>query len=99
MHLSTNALFSEISLSSPSIFSLSISGLGKYTSQGSSLVVMAILGGAIVPIFQGYLADVFGVQHSFIIPVFCYIVILIFGAYCTKYLSHVKQDADAKSGH
>ena len=81
------------------IYTVAISGLGKYTSQVSSLVVMAILGGAIVPIFQGYLADQFGVQHSFVIPMFCYPVILIFGTYCTKYLGHVKQDADAKSGH
>lgn len=90
-------IFNSIMFSN--IFTLAISGLGKFTSQGSSLVVMAILGGAIVPIFQGYLADRFGVQHSFIIPVFCYIIILIFGFYCSKYLSHVKQDAEVKSGH
>ena len=60
-------IFNSIMFSN--IYTLAISGLGKYTSQGSSLVVMAILGGAIVPIFQGYLADQFGVQHSFIIPV------------------------------
>ncbi|KMQ69319.1 fucose permease [Chryseobacterium sp. FH2] len=89
-------IFNSIMFSN--IYTLAISGLGKYTSQGSSLVVMAILGGAIVPIFQGYLADQIGVQHSFIIPVFCYLVILIFGAYCTKYLNHV-QSAEAKSGH
>lgn len=90
-------IFNSIMFSN--IFTLAISGLGKFTSQGSSLVVMAILGGAIVPIFQGYLADRFGVQHSFIIPVFCYIIILIFGFYCSKYLSHVKQDTEVKSGH
>jgi len=89
-------IFNSIMFSN--IYTLAISGLGKYTSQGSSLVVMAILGGAIVPIFQGYLADQFGVQHSFIIPVFCYLIILIFGAYCTKYLGHV-QAAESKSGH
>ncbi|KPE53105.1 sugar MFS transporter [Chryseobacterium indologenes] len=89
-------IFNSIMFSN--IYTLAISGLGKYTSQGSSLVVMAILGGAIVPIFQGYLADQFGVQHSFIIPVFCYLVILIFGIYCTKYLGHV-QTTEAKSGH
>ncbi|PKF74897.1 MFS transporter [Chryseobacterium sp. PMSZPI] len=89
-------IFNSIMFSN--IYTLAISGLGKYTSQGSSLVVMAILGGAIVPIFQGYLADQFGVQHSFIIPVFCYLVILIFGAYCTKYLSHI-ESTEAKSGH
>jgi len=89
-------IFNSIMFSN--IYTLAISGLGKYTSQGSSLVVMAILGGAIVPIFQGYLADQFGVQHSFIIPVFCYLVILIFGAYCSKYLGHV-ENTEAKSGH
>lgn len=89
-------IFNSIMFSN--IYTLAISGLGKYTSQGSSLVVMAILGGAIVPIFQGLLADQFGVQNSFIIPVFCYLVILIFGAYCTKYLGHV-ENAEAKSGH
>lgn len=90
-------IFNSIMFSN--IFTLAISGLGKFTSQGSSLVVMAILGGAIVPIFQGFLADNYGVQHSFIIPVFCYIVILIFGFYCSKYLGHVKHDGEAKSGH
>ncbi|MFP3594241.1 sugar MFS transporter [Chryseobacterium sp. SIMBA_038] len=89
-------IFNSIMFSN--IYTLAISGLGKYTSQGSSLVVMAILGGAIVPIFQGYLADQFGVQHSFIIPVFCYLMILIFGAYCTKYLGHV-ETTESKSGH
>jgi len=89
-------IFNSIMFSN--IYTLAISGLGKYTSQGSSLVVMAILGGAIVPIFQGLLADQVGVQHSFIIPVVCYLMILIFGAYCTKYLSHVEA-GESKSGH
>ncbi|KXH81571.1 sugar MFS transporter [Chryseobacterium kwangjuense] len=89
-------IFNSIMFSN--IYTLAISGLGKYTSQGSSLVVMAILGGAIVPVFQGYLADQLGVQHSFIIPVFCYLMILIFGVYCTKYLGHV-ETTEAKSGH
>ena len=44
----------------PSIFALSISGLGKYTSQGSSFLVMMILGGAIIPPLQGKLADIIG---------------------------------------
>src|SRR5690606_21806019 len=43
----------------PTIFALSIRGLGRYTSQGASYLVMAIVGGAIVPIFQGYIADLF----------------------------------------
>ncbi|MBP2830670.1 sugar MFS transporter [Aquimarina sp. U1-2] len=63
----------------PNIFTLAISGLGKYTSQGSSLLVMAILGGALIPVFQGGIADVFGVQISFIIPLLCYVYILFYG--------------------
>lgn len=61
------------------IFTLSIAGLGKYTSQGSSLLVMMILGGAIVPVIQGAVADAIGVHYSFIVPVFCYLYIAFYG--------------------
>ncbi len=70
-------LFNSIMWSN--IFSLSIAGLGKYTTQGSSLLVMMILGGAVLPIFQGMMADNFGVHSSFIIPVFSYIYIAFYG--------------------
>jgi FHS family L-fucose permease-like MFS transporter len=63
----------------PNIFTLSISGLGKYTSQGSSLLVMMILGGAIIPVMQGAMADGYGVHLSFIVPVFPYLYIAFFG--------------------
>lgn len=56
----------------PCIFALSIAGLGKYTNQGSSLLVMMILGGAIIPPLQGYLADLAGIQMSYWIPVACF---------------------------
>lgn len=62
----------------PSIFALAIAGLGKHTSQGSSLLVMAILGGALIPPLQGLVADNIGVQMSFIIPVFCYIYLAFY---------------------
>lgn len=62
----------------PSIFALAIAGLGKHTSQGSSLLVMAILGGALIPPLQGLVADSIGVQMSFIIPVFCYIYLAFY---------------------
>ncbi len=63
----------------PNIFTLAISGLGKYTSQGSSLLVMAILGGALIPVIQGFVADYVGVQTSFVVPLICYIYILYYG--------------------
>ena len=70
-------LFNSIMWSN--IFTLAIAGLGKYTSQGSSLLVMMILGGAILPLFQGVVADGYGVHSSFIIPVFSYIYIAFYG--------------------
>jgi len=56
----------------PSIFSLSIAGLGKYTTQGSAFLIMMILGGGIIPPIQGKLADVMGIQQSFWVPVICF---------------------------
>ena len=70
-------LFNSIMWSN--IFTLAISGLGKHTSQGSSLLVMMILGGALLPLLMGLVADSFGVHMSFIIPVFSYIYIAFYG--------------------
>ncbi len=63
----------------PNIFTLAIAGLGKHTSQGSSLLVMMILGGAILPVFMGAVADSWGVHISYIIPVFSYLYIAFYG--------------------
>jgi FHS family L-fucose permease-like MFS transporter len=56
----------------PCIFTLSIAGLGKYTTQGSAFLIMMILGGGIIPPIQGKLADVIGIQNSYWIPVICF---------------------------
>jgi len=58
----------------PCIFSLAVAGLGKYTSQGSALLIMMILGGALIPPFQGGLADVaaVGIHWSYIVAVICF---------------------------
>jgi FHS family L-fucose permease-like MFS transporter len=63
----------------PNIFSLGLWNLGPLTSKGSSLMVMAIVGGAVLPELQGKLADHIGIQMAFFIPVLCYIYIAIFG--------------------
>ena len=68
----------------PSIFSLSIKNLGNYTSQGSSFLVMMILGGAIIPPIQGKLADVIGIHESYWITVFCFLYLLIFSLKTNK---------------
>ena len=62
----------------PCIFSLSISGLNNYSSQGSSFLIMMILGGAIIPPIQGKLADMIGIHFSYIITIFCFAYILFF---------------------
>jgi FHS family L-fucose permease-like MFS transporter len=56
----------------PIIFTLGIEDLGKLTSQGSSVLVMAIVGGAVIPVLQGALADTIGIHHAFILPALCY---------------------------
>jgi FHS family L-fucose permease-like MFS transporter len=71
-------LFNSIMWSN--IFTLAIRDLGKYTSQGSSLLVMAILGGALIPLVQGAVADAFnGYHYSFFVPVFSYIYLAYYG--------------------
>ena len=62
----------------PSIFSLSILGLGKYTSQGSSFLIMMILGGGIIPPIQGKLADIIGIHQSYLIAVVCFVYLTLF---------------------
>jgi len=59
----------------PCIFSLAVGGLGKYTSEGSAFLIMMILGGAIIPPFQGALADVqsVGIHMSYIVAVVCFL--------------------------
>ena len=64
----------------PSIFSLGVQDLGPLTSKGSSLMIAAIVGGAIIPMATGKLADTIGLQAAFLIPAICYIYIAAFGA-------------------
>jgi FHS family L-fucose permease-like MFS transporter len=62
----------------PCIFPLSVQGLGRFTSQGSGILIMMVVGGAVIPEIQGFLADSFGFQPSFGIVLLCYAYILFF---------------------
>ena len=73
----------------PTIFSLAINQLKQHTSQGSGLLCLAIVGGAIVPLLQGVLADQFGVQLSFALPVICYLYIAYYGVFGSRVVSKV----------
>ncbi len=63
----------------PTIFSLAIERLGPLTNKASSLLIMAIVGGAVIPLLQGLLADRIGLHLSFVLPVACYVYIIFYG--------------------
>ncbi len=62
----------------PTIFSLGVAELGPLTGNGSGLLNMAIVGGAILPVIQGAIADQVGLHHAFVLPVICYLYILFY---------------------
>jgi MFS transporter, FHS family, L-fucose permease len=62
----------------PSIFTLGVAELGPLTGDGSGVMIMAIVGGAIIPVAQGWIADHIGIHHAFLLPVICYVYILFF---------------------
>jgi FHS family L-fucose permease-like MFS transporter len=62
----------------PTIFSLGVAELGSLTGNGSGLLNMAIVGGAVLPVIQGAIADRFGLHHAFVLPVICYLYILFY---------------------
>jgi FHS family L-fucose permease-like MFS transporter len=62
----------------PSIFTLGVAELGPLTGDGSGIMIMAIVGGAIIPVMQGAIADRIGIHHAFFLPVLCYLYILFF---------------------
>jgi MFS transporter, FHS family, L-fucose permease len=63
----------------PTIFTLGIAGLGPLTGKASSLLIMAIVGGALLPVLQGALADSLGIHTAFILPALCYLYIVFYG--------------------
>ncbi len=78
----------------PTIFTLSIKGLGPLTGRGSGVLVMAIFGGAIVPLLQAAVADSFGLTISFVVPMVCYGYVWLFARATTD----VKEDLETAAG-
>jgi len=79
----------------PAIFSLSIIGLGKYTSQGSAFLVMMILGGGIIPPIQGKLSDIIGIHQSYIVAVICFAYLTLFAVLVKGILKKQNIDIDS----
>jgi len=63
----------------PTIFTLAIDGLGKYTSQGSGILFLGVIGPAVLPVVQGALADRIGIHFAFVIPALCYVYVIYYG--------------------
>jgi len=68
----------------PTIFSLAIAGLGAQTKQASSILIMAIVGGAVSPPLMGVIIDYSSLQMAYMVPMICFIVVFFFA------LSHLK---------
>lgn len=86
----------------PSIFALSVTGLGKYTSQGSAFLIMMILGGAIIPPVQGIFADDNGIHFSYIIAVLCFAYLAFFAWKVSAVLKNQGinvENIEAEGGH
>jgi FHS family L-fucose permease-like MFS transporter len=63
----------------PSIFTLGIAGLGQLTGKASGILIAAIVGGAIIPLAEGFLADHIGLHLAFLLPAICYLYIMFYG--------------------
>lgn len=70
----------------PAIYNLSLMGLGKYTAQGSSFLVMMILGGGIIPPIQGKVADIIGTHSSYVVSLICFVYLLLFSVIVVRLL-------------
>lgn len=81
--LATLGLF--LSIMFPTIFSLAIEDIGAFAGRGSALLNFAIIGGSVFPPIQGIIADNFGVNFSYMVPCFCFVVITIYAFFYTKY--------------
>jgi FHS family L-fucose permease-like MFS transporter len=68
----------------PTIFTLASEGLGERAAEGSGLICVAIVGGAIVPLITGYAADAAGLRLALAVPALCYLLILAFGWYARR---------------
>jgi FHS family L-fucose permease-like MFS transporter len=87
----------------PCIFTLAIAGLGKYTNQGSSYLIMMIMGGGLISWFQGWLAgpDVIGIKASYIVGVICFVYLAFYGWRAAKILKEqgINLEAGTANGH
>lgn len=83
------AIFFFESIMFPTIFALGLKNLGKYTKRASSYIIMAVVGGALVPVVMGGLAESHSTPFSYIVPLVCFVIVFIFAVYGYKIKSKV----------
>lgn len=85
----------------PCIFTLAVSGLGKHTSQGSSFLIMMIMGGGIVSWIQGYVSEYTGIQYSYVVGVLCFVYLAFYAITVSGILKRqgINFDKKVSSGH
>jgi MFS transporter, FHS family, L-fucose permease len=85
----------------PCIFALAINGLGKFTNQGSSLLIMMILGGAIIPPIQGFLVDTLNAQSSYLVAIICFAYLAWYGFAVNGFYKKqgISSEGDLKNSH
>ena len=89
-------LFNSIQF--PTIFTLGIERMGKLTDKASSLLIMAIVGGALIPLLQGVLADNIGIHYAYVLPVLCYLYIMFYGFKGSKIVPRPETSTSASTG-
>ncbi len=87
----------------PCIFTLSVAGLGKHTNQGSSLLIMMIMGGGFISVLQGWVAEdnKLGIQHSYIVGVACFAYMAFYAIRAKSILKAqgIEYDTKVQGGH
>jgi MFS transporter, FHS family, L-fucose permease len=86
------AIFFFESIMFPTIFALGVKNLGVHTKKGASFIIMAIVGGALVPYGMGVLAEAYSTPFSYIIPLICFVVVLLFAIHGYKIKSNYEQE-------
>ncbi len=83
------AIFFFESIMFPTIFALGVKNLGVYTKKGASYIIMSIVGGALMPVVMGSLAQTYSTSFSYIIPLACFVVVFIFAVFGYKIKTHI----------
>ena len=75
------AIFFFMSIMFPTIFAMGIKSTGSNTKIASSIMIMSVVGGGIMPWFMGLVADITNIAFSYLLPMFCFVIVLIYAVW------------------